>query len=98
MGTTLAPILPYHPEQNGKAEQVNHTLGDMAQTMLHTAKLPKIYGSYAYLTEAYIHNRIPNSCVKSSPLKKLFGVTPASLLTLYPFGARAIVHIPEEKR
>jgi hypothetical protein len=97
VGTTLAPILPYHPEQNGEAERVNRTIGDMARTMLHEAEMPKIYWSYAYLTAAYIHNRIPNSRVDSSPLEKLFGVVP-SPLTLYPFGARAIVHIPEDNR
>jgi hypothetical protein len=65
--------------------------------MLHDAAMPKYYWSYAYLTAAYIHNRIPNSRVDNSPLEKLFGIV-ASPLTLYPFGARAIVHIPEDNR
>jgi hypothetical protein len=55
-GTVLAPISPYHPEQNGEAERVNRTLGNMARTMLHDAAMPKYYWSYAYLTAAYIHN------------------------------------------
>jgi hypothetical protein len=61
VGTILAPISPYHPQQNSEAEQANRTFGDMARTMLHDSKLPKIYWSYAYLTAAYIHNRILNS-------------------------------------
>jgi hypothetical protein len=65
--------------------------------MLHGAKMPKIYWSYAYLKAAYIHNRIPNSRVDTSPLKKLFGIAP-SPLTLYPFRARAFVHIPKEQQ
>ena len=47
VGTELAPISPYHPEQNGEAERVNQNFGDMARTMLHNSKLPKIYWSFA---------------------------------------------------
>jgi hypothetical protein len=56
MGTTLAPISQYHPEQTDEVEQVNCTLGDMARPMQHKAKLPKIYWSYTYLTAAYIQD------------------------------------------
>ncbi|PLW35803.1 hypothetical protein PCASD_15704 [Puccinia coronata f. sp. avenae] len=97
VGTVLAPISPYHPEQNGEAERANRTFGDMARTMLHESKLPKIYWSYAYMTAAYIHNRIPNSRVSTSPLECLFGIKP-SPNELYPFGARAIVHVPKDYR
>jgi hypothetical protein len=97
VGTTLAPISPYHPQQNGEAERYNRTVGDMARTMLHAAKLPKIYWSYAYLTAAYLHNRIPNKRVSNSPLEVLYKI-PASPNTLYPFGARAIVTVPKEVR
>ncbi|PLW47343.1 hypothetical protein PCASD_02621 [Puccinia coronata f. sp. avenae] len=97
VGTVLAPISPYHPQQNGKAEHANWTFGDMACTMLHDSKIPKIYWSYAYLTAAYIHNRIPNSRVKTSPLEQLYGIKP-SPNELYPFGSRAIVHVPKDIR
>jgi hypothetical protein len=82
----LAPISPYHPEQNGEAECGNSTFGDMARTMLHNSKLPKIYWSFSYKTVSYIHNQIPNSRVDSSPLEMLFGMKP-SPNELYPFGA-----------
>jgi hypothetical protein len=65
--------------------------------MLHNSKLPKIYWSYAYLTAAYIHNRIPNLRVETSPLEKLYGIKP-SPNELYPFGSRAIVHVPKDIR
>ncbi|PLW37830.1 hypothetical protein PCANC_21685 [Puccinia coronata f. sp. avenae] len=94
VGTTLATVSPYHPQQNGKAERCNRMVGNMARTMLHAARLPIIYWSYAYLTAAYIHNRLPNKCVSTSPLEALYKI-PASPNTLYPFGARAIVTLPQ---
>jgi hypothetical protein len=97
VGTELAPISPYHPEQNGKAEHVNRNFGDMARTMLHGSKLPKIYWSFAYKTAAYIHNCIPNSRVNSLPLEMLFGIKP-SPNELYPFSARAILHVHKKLR
>jgi hypothetical protein len=95
VGTTLAPVSPYHPQQNGEAERYNHTIGNMAHTMLHAARLPKIYRSFAYLTAAYLHNRIPKKRVDTSPLQALYKV-PACPDTLYPFGAHAIVTVPKE--
>jgi hypothetical protein len=56
LGTTLAPVSPYHPDDNGEEERVNGTLGDMAQTMLHNSRLPKFFWSYAYKTAAYLYN------------------------------------------
>jgi hypothetical protein len=97
LGTTLAPVSPYHPDDNGEAERANRTLGDMARTMLNDSRLPKYFWSYAYNTAAYLHNRIPNSRVDTSPLQKLYKRVP-SPNSVYSFGARAIVHVPKEQR
>jgi hypothetical protein len=56
-----------------------------------------MFWGYAYLTASYIYNRIPNSKVKTCPLQKLYGVEP-NPNKLYPFGAKAIVQIPAERR
>ena len=69
--TTLTPVLPYHPQQSEEAEIFNWTFGDMAHTMFHAAKLPKIYWSFAYNTAAYIHNCIPKKRVAALPLEVL---------------------------
>jgi hypothetical protein len=97
MGILLAPVAPYSPEQNGEAERVNRTLGDMARTMLHESRMPRMFWGYAYQTAGYIYNRIPNSKVKTCPLKMLYKIEPDPN-SLYPFGAEALVQIPSERR
>jgi hypothetical protein len=96
-GINYAPVPPYSPEQNGEAERVNQTLGDMARTMLHESKLPKIFWGHAYQAAGYIHNRIPNTKVPVAPLTQLYS-TEVDPNKLYPFGASAILLIPKENR
>ena len=97
VGTTLAPVSPYQPQQNGEAEKCNRTIREMANKMLHAARLPKIYWSFVYLTAAYFHKKIPNKRVNNSPLQELYKV-PACLDMLYPFRERAIVTVPKESQ
>jgi hypothetical protein len=98
VGTILAPVTPYSPEQNGKAERVNRTLGHMARTMLHSSELPSYWWSYAYSTASHLYNRMPNSKTgDKTPLELLYKVKPKAE-TLFPFGAKAIIHIPKERR
>ncbi|MBW0466507.1 hypothetical protein O181_006222 [Austropuccinia psidii MF-1] len=97
-GIILAPSLPYSPSENGEAERLNRTLGDMARSMLLESNLPNCFWRYAYLMAAFIHNRIPNSRRgDKSPFECLFNRTPA-LKMIYPFGAKALVHIPHSQQ
>ncbi|MBW0523649.1 hypothetical protein O181_063364 [Austropuccinia psidii MF-1] len=98
MGTQQLFTCPYTPEQNGEAERLNRTLGDAARTMLRASGLLKQFWSYAYKCAAYIHNRIPNSRTGTmTPLELWCGRRPQPK-RIFPFGAKAIVHIPIEKR
>ncbi|MBW0486830.1 hypothetical protein O181_026545 [Austropuccinia psidii MF-1] len=94
IGTIFCPSLPYSPQENGEAERLNRTLGDMARAMVVQSQMPTRFWQFAYASASYIHNRIPNSrCPKTSPHQELFGYAP-SITTLYPHGADAVVHIP----
>ncbi|MBW0474619.1 hypothetical protein O181_014334 [Austropuccinia psidii MF-1] len=66
--------------------------------MLRVSGLEKQVWSYAYRCVAYIHNRIPNSRTGTmTPLELWCGRRPQPKRT-FPFGAKAIVHIPTEKQ
>ncbi|POW08747.1 hypothetical protein PSTT_07242 [Puccinia striiformis] len=97
VGVEFAPVTPYSPEQNGKAERVNRTIGDMARTMLHESQMDVSFWGYAYQAASYIHNQIPNTKVDTSPLTKLYGVG-VDPMKLYPFGAKVLALIPKENR
>ncbi|MBW0531818.1 hypothetical protein O181_071533 [Austropuccinia psidii MF-1] len=98
MGTQHIFTSPYTPEQNGEAERLNRTLGDAARTMLRASGMPLTFWSYAYKVAAYIHNRIPNTKTgDKTPLELWCGRQPQAH-RLHSFGAKAIVHIPAEKR
>lgn len=89
---------PYEPKQNGVAERLNRTLGEMARTLLSSSKLNNKFWNFAYLTAAYIHNRIPNTVtMDKTPYKLFYGQKP-QLDILRCFGSVAFVHIHQGQR
>ncbi|MBW0531791.1 hypothetical protein O181_071506 [Austropuccinia psidii MF-1] len=98
IGTQQHFSCPYTPEQNKEAERLNRTLGDAARTMLRSSGLPTTFWSYAYKCAADIHNRIPNTRTGNlTPLEIWCGRKP-QVKRIYPFGAKAIFHIPNKRR
>ncbi|MBW0481589.1 hypothetical protein O181_021304 [Austropuccinia psidii MF-1] len=94
LGIGFYPSLPYSPQENGKAKRLNQTLGDMARVMLTESGMPSRFWQFSYASACYLHNWLPNRwCPNSSPHQTLYG-RPPSIATLYPFGERAIVHVP----
>lgn len=90
--------MPYKPEQNGVAERLNRTLGDMARTMLMSSKLPDPFWGFDYLAACYIINRIPNTVLKDkTPFEAFIGRKP-QLDILRTFGELAYVHKPKAIR
>lgn len=98
IGTTMALTTAYTPEQNGEAERLNRTLGDMARAMLKQSGLPQSFWTFAYKCATFIHNRLPNKRTEGkTPLELWVGIEP-QVNNIYPFGAKAYVHVPKEKR
>ena len=58
----------YSPAQNGVAERLNHTLVELAHTMMIAQALPTYLWEYALLHAAYVHEQ--------TPTKALLGKTP----------------------
>ncbi|KAI7959139.1 hypothetical protein MJO28_002930 [Puccinia striiformis f. sp. tritici] len=97
IGCQIIFTSPYTPEQNGEAERLNRTLGDIARTTLAHSELPSKLWSYAYRCACYLVNRLSNQRCKTSPLELWSGRQPLAD-TFYPFGSRASVHVPKERR
>jgi hypothetical protein len=99
LGTTQAlTAAAYTPEQNVEAERLNWTLGDMARCMLKQSGLPRTLWTFAYKCAVFIHNRLPNSRTNGRTPLELWAGCPPQTANIYPFGARAYVHIPSDNQ
>jgi transposase InsO family protein len=56
---------PYRPQQNGVAERANHTLVEMARSMLHAQSLKKSFWVKAVVNVAYTRNPCPSRPLSS---------------------------------
>jgi len=55
-GIELQMTVPYSPSQNGVAERMNHTLVELARTILAASKLPEFLWELAMEHVAYVRN------------------------------------------
>ena len=89
--------VPYCPQQNGVAEQMNRTVMEGARSMLYHAKLPLEFWAEACSTAVYLHNRSPTTALKEkTPFESLFGRRP-DISRLKVFGCVSYVHIPDNQ-
>jgi hypothetical protein len=90
--------MPYEPEQNGAAERLHRTVGEIAQTALIASGLPVKFWGYAYLWGYFTHNRIVNLLTgNKTPIELMFSKKPL-FDKLRSFGEVAFVHKPETYR
>jgi hypothetical protein len=89
--------MAYTPEQNGKAERLNRTLVEKVRAMLADAGLSKHLWAEALLTANKIRNRSPVSNKDKTPWELFFGEKP-DVSFLRPFGSKAYVLVPKQKR
>ncbi|MBW0527018.1 hypothetical protein O181_066733 [Austropuccinia psidii MF-1] len=61
LGIGFLPSLPYLPQENGEAERLTRTLGDMARAMMVESKMPDCFWRFAYASACFLHNRLLNS-------------------------------------
>ncbi|MBW0512437.1 hypothetical protein O181_052152 [Austropuccinia psidii MF-1] len=60
LGIGFYPSLPYFPQENGKAECLNQTLGDMARAMLTESGMLSQFWQFSYASVCYLHNHLLN--------------------------------------
>ncbi|MBW0464943.1 hypothetical protein O181_004658 [Austropuccinia psidii MF-1] len=70
LGITFCPSLTYLPQENGKAECLNRTLGDMARAMMVQGQMPQapsIATLYPHGADAVLHITAVHQCGKLEP-------------------------------
>ena len=94
---------PYSPESNEKAERLNRTLMDMAQTLMvgisHLKSHEKRWAE-AIHTANFLRNRMYTSAWRvdgKTSYEVIIGKKP-NLSHIRRFGAVAYVHVPKERR
>ncbi|GBN79851.1 hypothetical protein AVEN_126522-1 [Araneus ventricosus] len=83
---------------NGVAERMNGTLFDKARAMLYDAKLPKRCWGYAIQDAAFLHNRIPCTCVNDHIPYELKYSTKPDLNKIRIFGCDAYIQVVDTRR
>ena len=86
----------YSPESNSIAESRFRSLDNMAVMLLYHGNLSRYFKSNAFLTAAYLYNRIPDSN-GNIPLKAISGKN-VDLGHLKLFGCKVTYLVPKEKR
>ena len=85
---------PHTHQQNGRAEQLNHTLHDKAQSIRLDAGLPNSYWEFALLTTVHVYNRTPMSQINWKTPYKLFHKLKPSTSHFRVFGCGAYIFLP----
>ena len=96
-GITHKVTVPYSPEQNGKAERVNHIIMGPVRTILAQQKPPKSLWAEIAKAVVYLQNRSPINQGTATAYDNLKSEKPY-LGHLCILGCRVWVHIPKEKR
>ena len=89
---------PYTPQQNGVAERANHTIVEMARSMLHHQNLNKNLWAEAVVTAVYTRNRCPTSALLGKTPEEAWSGKRPTITHMRVFGCIAYAKVPDEKR
>ena len=90
--------MPGTPQQNGKAEQFNHTIMDKAMSMLHQAGLSNCFWEHAVSTAVHIYNCTPICLLEwKTPHEKWNPGKAPDVSYSCIFGCKAYMHEPADK-
>ncbi|KAJ0589103.1 putative RNA-directed DNA polymerase [Helianthus annuus] len=88
----------YTPQHNGVVERKNRTVMNLARSMLHESKLPRLLWAEAVATAVYTLNRSPTKAlVNQTPYEAWYGRKP-SVSHLRTFGCVAYGLVPNQMR
>jgi len=87
---------PHVHQQNGQAEQLNHTLLEKAQSMQLEACLPDSWWEFAFATATHVYNCTPIKRLKWKTPQEIFTGDKPKISHLCVFGYVAYVYLPNE--
>ncbi|KAJ3552813.1 hypothetical protein NP233_g12787 [Leucocoprinus birnbaumii] len=97
-GIEHLPSAPRIHQQNGRAEQLNRTLHEKAESMRFQACLPESWWDFAMNTAVHVYNRTPMARhLWTSPYEIFYGPKP-NVQYFRVFGCSAYVYLPDEMR
>ena len=97
-GIKIYQSAPQTPMQNGRAEQLGHTLMDKAESMRHQACIPDSWWEFVFAHTTHLYNRTLVACLKwHTPQEMLKGELP-NIAHLHVFGCGALVYLPAMAR
>jgi hypothetical protein len=86
---------PHIHQQNGRAERLNQTIHDKAESMRLFASCPQIWWEFSYMTALHVYNRTPLRRTNwTTPYENMFNKKP-DVHYFKVFGSLAWVYLPK---
>ena len=91
-------LMPYSPQQNGRAKCFQQTIINKAESMRHAAGLSDGFWRYAVRTAVHVYNVTLISKAEFLTLKEMWSGSKPDISHLRIFGCAAYIHILKGKR
>ena len=91
-------LMPYSPQQNGRAEHFQQTIINKVESMRHAAGLSNGFWKHAVRTAVHVYNVTPISKAEFLTPKEMWSSSKLDISHLRIFGCVAYVHVLKGKR
>ena len=91
-------LMPYSPQQNGRAERFQQTIINKAESMRHAVGLSNGFWKHAVRTAVHVYNVTPISKAEFLTPKEMWSGSKPDISHLRIFGCVAYVHVLKGKR
>ena len=91
-------LMPYSPQQNGRAERFQQTIINKVESMWHAAGLSDGFWKHAVGTAVHVYNMTPISKAEFLTPKEMWSGSKPDISHLRIFGCAAYVHVLKGKR
>jgi len=89
---------PYTPQQNGMAERANHTIVEMARSMIHAQCLGHEFWAEAVCNAVYVRKRCPTKAVEGKTHEEAWSGRMPHVSHMRVFSYAAYAKVPDQRR